>query len=789
MILSKLYLKNFKKYEEFAIEFFDGLTGIIGKNGSGKSTIFEAILFALYGELRIKGSKELIKNINADEKDELRVELTFEFDSFEYKVVREFRGKNLTASAKIFKNEQLLCNGSKEVTKEIIKLTKMNKEAFLSTLFASQKQLTKLSSLDKEERKKMIRRLLGLEKIDFIENYLILQIRELNRDIKNFSSYLLNIEDIDEFSKKLKNHNDNLKLINIQIVNEQNNKEKLLSEESGKKTQLETFNKVKEQKQNLEHNIKLEESNFKLVSENINKLNEELKQLELKKIEFDNIKDIKDKYEGLLSSIKEQDFLKEKYLKKQALIKERDELRLSYKKQKEDISNIQEQLKDEKSVEKQHLQLKHDISDLQKQLQDKKITDRELRDKIAGQENLIIDTKNKIDTIQSLGRNSKCPTCTRDLLDDYDMVLENLYNLVESNYQKNIDNYKIELEELTKKIEIKQENLEKVIKEEKQLHTQIYLFEEKKKDLANSLNYLQDIELRGKSNNEQIEKLNSYVYNEKKHLQIKEELELIRKDYDKFLSLQTQLKRENIILQNIKELNKNKEIYEINIKLRKDQLLTINYDENKHISLEKQIDDIQKRKDELSEIIHNKRLEESRIKGEIKNINRQLEENEQKNKKLQTKIDDLNDYTKIKIALQEFKTTINSKIAPRISQIASNMYAKITKGKYQLIEVSNDFDFFIFDENKKYPIERFSGGEIDLANLVLRIAISKTLQELSGNAQISFLAFDEIFGSQDENRRLEILEAFSTIKEQYRQIFLISHESEIKEMFERVIEL
>jgi exonuclease SbcC len=46
-----------------------------------------------------------------------------------------------------------------------------------------------------------------------------------------------------------------------------------------------------------------------------------------------------------------------------------------------------------------------------------------------------------------------------------------------------------------------------------------------------------------------------------------------------------------------------------------------------------------------------------------------------------------------------------------------------------------------------------------------------------------------IFESQDESRRIEILEAFHTIKEQYRQIFLISHEMEIKEMFEGVVEL
>ncbi len=60
---------------------------------------------------------------------------------------------------------------------------------------------------------------------------------------------------------------------------------------------------------------------------------------------------------------------------------------------------------------------------------------------------------------------------------------------------------------------------------------------------------------------------------------------------------------------------------------------------------------------------------------------------------------------------------------------------------------------------------------------------------LSGSGGVGFLAFDEVFGAQDEERRYEIMEAFHIIKEQYRQIFLISHESEIKEMFERVVEL
>jgi len=60
---------------------------------------------------------------------------------------------------------------------------------------------------------------------------------------------------------------------------------------------------------------------------------------------------------------------------------------------------------------------------------------------------------------------------------------------------------------------------------------------------------------------------------------------------------------------------------------------------------------------------------------------------------------------------------------------------------------------------------------------------------LSGCGGVGFLAFDEVFGSQDEERQYKIMEAFHITTEQYRQIFLISHEGEIKEMFERSIAL
>ena len=43
MIITKMYIKNFRGYTDQTIELYDDLNVIIGKNDVGKSTILEAL--------------------------------------------------------------------------------------------------------------------------------------------------------------------------------------------------------------------------------------------------------------------------------------------------------------------------------------------------------------------------------------------------------------------------------------------------------------------------------------------------------------------------------------------------------------------------------------------------------------------------------------------------------------------------------------------------------------------------------------------------------------------------
>ena len=789
MILNNLELVNFKKYTNKKFTFEEGLIGIIGKNGSGKSTIFEAILFALYGELKTKGAKDFIRNSTVSEKEAVSVTLEFEFEDFTYKVIREFRGKLLSANAKFYKNEELITTGAKEVTNSIVKLVKMGRDSFIHTLFASQKELTSLSNLKPEDRKRMIRKLLGLEKIDAIETMLVDKSRGLKRDIDAFRDVLLSSDEISLKENLIKTYNENKTSINITLLSKSKELETIKIKELESKKELDNLQKTKELKVKLLSDLELIKNTLESNKQQQTKLSSELLELQQKQKEFITLEPFKIEYEQLIIKLKEQQQLKEIKLKIDGLNKEQIQLREQYTKAKNDITKLELEVKDYETLKSKQQQIKNEFEKVQNSIKEIESNIKTIYSSISGDQKIIDMTKSQIFQIEDIGKGSNCPTCTRPLLEEYDKVISNLSNTIQTLQKEKIDKQAIELkrvENLKATIDKQKDDLQNQLQE---LNKQLTIIETKQQDLVNVKLHFKDVEAKGKKNKEELEELSQYFYDEKIHQDMIDKEQTLKPKYDEYKKLQTLIQRVSIVQKDLEEIKKAIDQNTEAFTNKGIEIKAVVYDEINHKTKLEEFTILQKQKDDITAIVNEFKVQIASIGGEIKTIQAALDTNKEHQSKLATKQQDLLDYEKIKISLSEFKTKLNSKVAPRISSIASNMYSQITKGKYQHIEVDNDFDFYIYDEGQKFPIDRFSGGEVDLANLVLRIAISKTLGELNGAGNIGFLAFDEVFGSQDESRRMEILEAFHTIKEQYRQIFLISHEIEIKELFEKIVEL
>jgi exonuclease SbcC len=122
-------------------------------------------------------------------------------------------------------------------------------------------------------------------------------------------------------------------------------------------------------------------------------------------------------------------------------------------------------------------------------------------------------------------------------------------------------------------------------------------------------------------------------------------------------------------------------------------------------------------------------------------------------------------------------------IRSRIEGEVSRIIGEITGGRYEQVLLDEDFNLLVRDIDDDYAIGRFSGGEQDDIAVALRIALSRYLAELHHVHESTLLIFDEIFGSQDEERRSNLLTTLRTQESRFPQIILISHIPEMQGEF------
>src|SRR3712207_8873788 len=91
------------------------------------------------------------------------------------------------------------------------------------------------------------------------------------------------------------------------------------------------------------------------------------------------------------------------------------------------------------------------------------------------------------------------------------------------------------------------------------------------------------------------------------------------------------------------------------------------------------------------------------------------------------------------------------------------------------MEFDEDFRVRLLDRfDDSYAIDRFSGGEADVASLSARVALSKIIAGRGGGGTLGFLILDEGFGSPDAGRRNKVLLTLQRLQRGFRPIFIIS---------------
>lgn len=686
MILKTLTLVNFRKFKKSTIEFPDGVTGIIGLNGAGKSTIFEAIAWVLYGSVAARTSTDEIKRNGAANSDPCRVELDFIFEEKNYRIVREMTGKSLAASATVTINNKVAATGAETVSKYIQKKLGMDFKSFYTSIFAKQKELNTLSSMNASERRPLILRMLGIDSLDAI-------IKDIKSDKK----------DKDNFIKKIQ---DDL------VDNKGRNKIDVYKEE------IDRYEKQKKEN----------EAGLKKSKDKINSFEKEIKELQKtynkNKAEYEKIREKRDKLTEKKTLFEEKKKINEELKNLKNKIFERTKKIQEETKKIKGFENLQ---KDLKSSEEKLKKLNQEIEKIVKKIEQKKTSINLIKRDI-----IQIESKKK--NIEKMGRDAKCPTCNRVLGSQHDCLIRD-FSSEKTNKEK-------EIQQFLKEIKQEEDQKERLSRE--------------RQAFTKKTNYLQT-QLRQKEGiDATIRQINSEIKREKIDIQ----------NYEK------QLKKIGTVVFNEVDFEKIKKNVDLFYKKYHGSLGSFN-----------------EKKDELNCLkvdLEKKQGQNRLVVVEIKNLKEKISELKKYKDQIKEKKKEVNYLGMLAELMGSFRTYLISRIRPTLSSYSSDFFERLTDGKYREIELDENYNLQIYDDGELYNIQRFSGGEEDLANLCLRLAISEVITERAGGV-FNFIILDEIFGSQDNIRRQNIMKALNGLSSKFRQIFLITHIDDVKNNMENIV--
>jgi len=142
--------------------------------------------------------------------------------------------------------------------------------------------------------------------------------------------------------------------------------------------------------------------------------------------------------------------------------------------------------------------------------------------------------------------------------------------------------------------------------------------------------------------------------------------------------------------------------------------------------------------------------------------------------------------------LEQTSESLRNRVKPQVERYMSQILPVITSGRYKAVQLEDDYTVRVFDPEagEFKPKEVFSGGTEDQLLLAMRLAFALALIPQAKGRNPEFLFLDEPLGSSDRVRREGILELMhKELSQNFKQIFLISHVGDLEAEADTVIEM
>jgi len=182
---------------------------------------------------------------------------------------------------------------------------------------------------------------------------------------------------------------------------------------------------------------------------------------------------------------------------------------------------------------------------------------------------------------------------------------------------------------------------------------------------------------------------------------------------------------------------------------------------------------------QLTDRIEKMTQEINQLKTEEYVLARDLQTYQRNRKALQKLEGALAITTQLEESLNNFRKAVVGSIYPALEYAASEAIYHISGETISRITISEAGEIVVeFTDGHVRPINLCSGGEKARVAIALRLALTSLV---GNNARVGFLVLDEVFSAQDAGHREAILASLGKIRESYPQIFIVSHEGDMRD--------
>ena len=782
MRLNSLRLCNFRQHVDTRIAFDTGLTGIIGPNGSGKSTILEAIAWALYGMPAARGTRESIRFNRAAPRSQVKVELDFDLGGHRYFVTRGLTNAELFldgASAPI-------ANTITGVTELLRRRLGMSLDEFFNTYFTGQKELSVMAAMGPSERAQFLSRVLGYEKLRTAQGL----VRERRRMIVAEAAGLrAGMPDPESVARMLADAEVRLETAERRgrEVMERRGRARTALDEIAPRWEL--LQRERERLQSLLAELRVAEGEAAGLARDRARLDRELADVGTARVELEAIRREIAPLGELVVRVQEMDKLYAEEGRRRTLLESERALA-------DDIARLRERRGKIEGAPAFEQQVAVELEDKRRELQQADealeakrtvwVRDRqEAETKLEALRRQHTELKEQRERLVAAGENGVCPICARSLGDHYRSVLDLIDDqlntvTVDGNYYRG----RVEqLGEMPAEVKLLVERRKQATDAAGKLERRLAKVQSAVQELAQVARDLAQKEQRHEGIKRDLAAVPA-GYDAVRHDQLRRELERLQPLDARAARLGAQVEREGQLRRERERVDDVTATTSARLAELTRQRDAVQFSERSFSSLrgeyERAVGDL-----------HAAELATVAAEGETAAAGGALETALQARRDLarsQGQLDELNRdkrmHDELDRAYSDMRTDLNVQLRPEISELASSFLTELTDARYSELELDDQYNVLVLEDGIPKPV--ISGGEEDLANLVLRLAISQMIAERAGQS-FSLLVLDEIFGSLDDARRHNVVALLRALQDRFEQVILITHIDSVREGLDRVV--